>query len=202
MENINDLVNKKRGLTISYRKNGTKTINSILDFSSRTVSKIIQRMLNDDDLEFGCSYCGWDDTIGDIHHINGKNIENCDNISNLCYLCPNCHRKVHKNLISKNDLKSFKEQIGDKWKKYSLTYRVKSEINYKKEIAEINKKIKILKEKEILDNLKKSNINFQKYGWVKDASYIIGITPQKVGKWLKRVDLDFYNKCYKRVYIP
>ena len=62
---------------------------SILDLSSRTVSKIIQR------LEIGCSRCKWNEATGDIHHINGRNIPNADNHSNLTYLCPNCHRLFH-----------------------------------------------------------------------------------------------------------
>lgn len=202
METIKDLINKKRALTIAYKNEnvGIKEYTSILDFSSRTVSKIIQRMLDDENLEFGCCICGWNDTVGDIHHINGRKIPNADGIKNLSYLCPNCHRKVHRNLIKKEELISFDKQVGDKWKKYALTYKVVSSLSfkYREEISKINKKIKELKVKDSLDNLKNSNIDFSKYGWVKEASEIICVTPQKVGKWLKREDPQFYEKCYKR----
>lgn len=202
METIKDLINRKRALTIAYKKEdmGIKEYTSILDFSSRTVSKIIQRMLDDEDLEFGCSMCGWDEAIGDIHHINGRKIPDADGIKNLSYLCPNCHRKVHRNLIKKEELISFDKHVGNKWKKYALTYKVVSSLsfNYSEEITKINKKIKELKIKKSLDDLKNSEIDFSKYGWVKEASKIIGVTPQKVGKWLKREDLEFYEKCYKR----
>lgn len=53
--------------------------------------------------------------------------------------------------------------------------------------------------KPIIDKLLKSNISFNKYGWVGKASDIIGITPQKVKKWMERYMPDFYKEqCYKR----
>lgn len=199
MEDIKDLINKKRALTVSYN-NGyyMKEYTSILDFSNRTVSKIIHRML-EDDKTFGCSVCDWNDTIGDIHHINGRKIKDANDLNNLCYLCPNCHRKVHKNIIEKNNLISFDKQVGDKWKKYALSYREHNlGVIYRKEIKILNDKIQILKNAEILSNLKKSKIDFNKFGWVKEAAIIIKISPQKVGKWMSRECPDFYDKCYKR----
>lgn len=50
----------------------------------------------------------------------------------------------------------------------------------------------------ILEKLKNSNINFSKLGWVEHTSKLIGITSQKVGKWLERMDKEFYSTCYKR----
>ncbi len=51
-----------------------------------------------------CEICKWNDTSCDVHHIlpiseGGKN-----EVTNLITLCPNCHRKVHKNLFSKDYL--------------------------------------------------------------------------------------------------
>lgn len=57
---------------------------------------------------------------------------------------------------------------------------------------------KLLKDLIILEKLKTSNINFSKLGWVEQASKIIGITPQKVGSWIERIDKDFYSTCYQR----
>lgn len=57
---------------------------------------------------------------------------------------------------------------------------------------------KLLKDLIILEKLKTSNINFSKLGWVEHASKIIGITPQKVGSWIERIDKDFYSTCYQR----
>jgi uncharacterized protein YlaI len=33
------------------------------------------------------------------HHINGRKIHDFDADWNKCYICPNCHNKVHRNLI-------------------------------------------------------------------------------------------------------
>ena len=34
------------------------------------------------------------------HHINGRKISDFDADWNKCYICPNCHNKVHRNLIT------------------------------------------------------------------------------------------------------
>lgn len=83
---------------------------NILQLSSRTTSKVLLR------LNIGCSNCGWDKDVCDIHHIHGKKIPNANNHSNLCYLCPNCHRLAHKHKIDK--LISLQEMIGEKWKEF------------------------------------------------------------------------------------
>lgn len=62
-----------------------------------------------------------------------------------------------------------------------------------------NEKIKndpIKKDK--LDKLKKSDINFYKFGWVNEAAKILDIPPQKVGEWIKKIDPEFYSTCYQR----
>lgn len=84
--------------------------NSILEISKRTTSKILRR------LNIGCSRCGWNEDICDIHHIYGRKIENANNHKNLCYLCPNCHRLANNNKILPNELISIYEYVGDNWK--------------------------------------------------------------------------------------
>lgn len=51
-----------------------------------------------------CEICGWNKTARDLHHIlevskNGKN-----KLENIVCVCPNCHRMIHTNLISEDDL--------------------------------------------------------------------------------------------------
>lgn len=58
--------------------------------------------------------------------------------------------------------------------------------------------LKHIDDQKILEKLKLSNINFMKLGWVEQASKIIGVTPQKTGCWIKRMDPEFYETCYKR----
>jgi 23S rRNA pseudoU1915 N3-methylase RlmH len=93
-----------------------KNPDSLFSISSRTMAKIFVRMIQNEN--FGCSLCGWNKGIGDMHHINGRKIENPDNHKNLTYICPNCHRLVHNHKIEKSSLITLDEQIGDNWKKY------------------------------------------------------------------------------------
>ena len=115
---IDELQNRKRGLTIQKKTPIKREIKTLFDVSTRTASKIIQRMLDDPNFEFGCSHCGWNETIGDLHHIHGRKIDDCDNHSNISYLCPNCHRKVHKGLIKTEDIVNLIDHLGDNWKRY------------------------------------------------------------------------------------
>lgn len=62
-----------------------------------------------------------------------------------------------------------------------------------------------LKEKSRINNIDKiklieqSNINFSKFGWVKEVSILLNIKNQKVNIWMKKHMLDFYNeKCFQR----
>lgn len=60
--------------------------------------------------------------------------------------------------------------------------------------------------KEKWNNLKKvrweliqeSQIDFQKFGWVKKISEIFGIAENKAGKYIRKNYPDFYETCYKR----
>ncbi len=85
---------------------------SLMDISSRTVSKIMQR------LGIGCSHCGWNEAPCDIHHIFGRKILDANHHSNLTYLCPNCHRLYHNDKLKPSDVISLEKQIGDRWKEY------------------------------------------------------------------------------------
>lgn len=64
-------------------------INSILEVSTRTVSKILKRA------GIGCMICGWNKATCDIHHIKEKSNGGTDDEENLIILCPNCHREYH-----------------------------------------------------------------------------------------------------------
>jgi len=85
---------------------------SILELSTRTIGKILKR------LNIGCSLCGWDKCICDIHHIEGKKIEQCDKHGNLTYVCPNCHRMLHNKLIPIKNVITLENYIGETWKKF------------------------------------------------------------------------------------
>jgi DNA-directed RNA polymerase subunit RPC12/RpoP len=101
---------KCKRIVIQFRN--TQDVNSLLDLSGRTVKKILER------LAIGCSNCGWAETTGDIHHINGKKTENPDSHDNLAYLCPNCHRLAHNKKLEKCKIIKLSDYIGNKWKEY------------------------------------------------------------------------------------
>lgn len=89
-----------------------KNPKTVLELSSRTISKIFKR------LNVGCSLCSWNEASCDIHHINGRKIENAHDHGNLTYVCPNCHRKIHDNKINKDKLVPLSVYIGDRWKEF------------------------------------------------------------------------------------
>jgi hypothetical protein len=94
----------------NYTKGKHKKPKSLLDLSSRTVSKIFKR------LEVGCSRCGWNEAPCDVHHIYGRKVEDANSHDKLTYLCPNCHRLFHHKKIGPNDVLTLTQFIGDRWK--------------------------------------------------------------------------------------
>lgn len=87
-------------------------ITNIFECRSKTMSKIIER------LGIGCSNCGWNQAHGDVHHIHGRQISDPHNHNNISYLCPNCHRLAHRGILSKEDLVTFEQQVGNRWRKH------------------------------------------------------------------------------------
>lgn len=96
----------------------TREVVSIFEFSKKTVSKIMGKM------KIGCSICGWNKAVCDIHHIIPKSKNGTDCHENLTYVCPNCHREIHNG--TKCPTITLKEQIGDSWKNYYGTKSTKN----------------------------------------------------------------------------
>lgn len=93
---------------------GLKVPDSILDMSKRTTSKVMRR------LGVGCSRCGWNEGVCDIHHIVPRSKGGTDSNDNLTYICPNCHRLAHEGKITK--FVALTSQIGDEWRKYYFAH--------------------------------------------------------------------------------
>lgn len=126
-EKISDIVKKRwkddKFKHVDWIKSGAKGSSgkykkpsNLFEVSSRTMSKILSRLIQYENL--GCSLCGWNEGIGDMHHINGRKVEDPDNHNNITYLCPNCHRLVHTHKIDKSKLISLSVQLGSAWEKY------------------------------------------------------------------------------------
>lgn len=54
------------------------------------------------------------------------------------------------------------------------------------------------KKKERWDIIQQSNIDFSKFGWVKEVSKLFGISENKAGVYIARNFPEFYKNCYKR----
>ena len=76
--------------------------------------------------------------------------------------------------------------------------KAKISINSKKlkHIQETKDKISKIRKKYLMLN---SNIDFSKFGWVKQVSFIINIHSSKVSQFMKKYMFDFYiNNCFRR----
>jgi predicted RNA-binding Zn-ribbon protein involved in translation (DUF1610 family) len=157
---------------------------------------------------YKCVMCGiseWQNQKLSLHldHINGNNTDNDE--SNLRFLCPNCHSLTHtycgKN--NKSGFGSINKKVSDELllKSMNECLNVKDSLinvglsgaaNYQRvyKLAQKNNIVHMLEPKlknEILsENLKNSNINFSVFGWVEEASKVIGIKPQKTRAWIAR----------------
>ena len=56
-----------------------------------------------------CELCQWDKTTRDLHHIIEVSNGGTNELSNLLCVCPNCHRMIHNNLVSENDIQNIIE---------------------------------------------------------------------------------------------
>jgi hypothetical protein len=74
-------------------------VKTILDYSKRTVAKIIKRA------KLKCAMCNWDETSLDIHHIIERKNGGTNDMNNLIAICPNCHRKAHERKYTKEQLR-------------------------------------------------------------------------------------------------
>ena len=175
---------------------------SILNLSKRTISKIVHR------LELSCSNCGWSECTCDIHHIIHRSKGGTDDHNNLTYLCPNCHRMAHNDKIEK--FITLTEHIGDSWKsvyfpekagfpRLELTETQLEEKKANLEKARLSREIKYKdRTKEKINILLNCDIDYTKRGWVKEVSEKIGISSQKISKWMERHMPDTYKICNKR----
>jgi len=93
------------------------------------------------------------------------------------------------------DLKYRKYDVDEILEKYTNKPKYGKRSDYGAAIRKQND----IKAKPIIKQLLTSDIAFSKFGWVNKASEIVGITPQKISKWMERHIPDFYNEmCYKR----
>ncbi len=146
-----------------------------------------QRLIKEGIILNKCAICGipptWNDKplVLQLDHIDG--VKTNHRLSNLQLLCPNCHTQT-KTFAGRNS-------------KTKTTKKHKQRDIY---IHERNEKY-INKQKQYIDKVLNSNIDFSKYGWVTKVASIINRNPQNVRRWMKKMMPEFLeNKCYKREY--
>ena len=102
-----------------------------------------------------------------------------------------------------NDFKIWlnNNSIYRKYNVNEILYLKKNKPKYGNRSDYFNEKKKIIEnhyKQLILKTIKENNINFNKYGWVKEFSELSGIPSQKVSKWIKRCVPEFYKTCLKK----
>lgn len=81
----------------------------------------------------------------------------------------------------------------------SLLYRKHPKKKNESNKRKINKLEYEKKQKQFVNKIINSGIDFSKIGWVNKVADILQIPPQKVNKWMKRFMEDFYDsECFKR----
>lgn len=135
------------------------------------------RLIKENLVQYECAVCRnpgiWNGQKLSLHLDHANGVYNDNRIENLRFLCPNCHAQTDtyagKNIIGKQNKSSAK---GD----YRFRKRESDAIKWAA--------------------VKSSDIDFSKRGWVGKVASQLQISPQKVGKWLMRVDPAFYIQQY------
>jgi 5-methylcytosine-specific restriction endonuclease McrA len=142
------------------------------NFPSYPTGKLKNRLVNDGVLKYECVLCGNDGTHNDLpltlqlDHINGVNDDH--RLKNLRLLCPNCHTQ-QDTYAGKNKPKKQEPEKGPSFLEIKLDADIKK-WNEVKSLPELK---------------------IGEWGWKVRLSKKIGITPQNIDKWIKRVDPTF-----------
>lgn len=171
----------------NQRKNSLKEEDIFKKESLIASSRIASYLFKFGIKERVCERCGRVEWEGEpiplqVHHIDGDRTNN--SIENLQILCPNCHA-LTDNYCGKNVTKRTAKEIIKE-----------TEEKLNKKIQKEEEKIKTTTEK--LETIKNSGIDFQKWGWVKKAGKLVGMTQLHVREFLLKNDPDFYATCYTK----
>ena len=152
-----------------------KDLNDVLTAnSSYSRTHLKRRLLKEKMLENKCCICGqlplWNNKplTLELDHINGINNDN--RIENLRIICGHCHSQL--------------PTTGSR--------RLKIKVNLNKE----NRWYK--KEEHNIELIRKSDIDFTKFGWVNKVAKLINKKPQKINKWMKKYLPDILNYAFKK----
>ena len=178
----NDLIDtfekfRKKVIEAGHKKTSEKnslSYEEIFCQNSKAPRKTVKRFLIANKiLEYKCSKCGnegiWQDEKITLQLHHINGVYNDNRIENLTFLCPNCHSQTEN-------------YVGKTLKKNSFS----------------EKKIEKKLEKERWDLLQNSDIDFTRFGWVKELSKLWNIANNKAGKYVKKHYPEFYKTCFVR----
>lgn len=146
-----------------------------------TTQSIKKRILSDKLIDYVCEGCGnegiWDEKPLHLQLEHKDGISNNHTLQNLCFLCPNCHSQT-ETYCGRNKPKTKQSLEGH----ISL---IKNEAR--------------LRNQPLVEKILSSDVDFSRYGWVKQAAQLIEKNPQKIKEWMMLYMPDFYiNNCYHR----
>ena len=169
-----------------------------VDFDKLTWSRKRDRLLKE--ANQCCSSCGFNarrqcgGSILEIDHIDGDHKNN--EKKNLQVLCPNCHALTpnFRNWGRKRSEKSSTRiRKGNKdYEEYIEPIKIAAETRHKEiEVWFVDRQKRVEQKKqsdnEALQHILNSEIDFSKFGFINEVSKIIGITPQRTRRWLRRM---------------
>jgi hypothetical protein len=160
--------------------------------SAYTNGKLRHRLLQLN-WNYECNICGISEWLGKpitlhLDHING--IPNDNRFENLRFLCPNCHQQTPT--WGNKILKKKKEKINKNIENQVIHSNTKDYRSIIKEKWEEE-------QKQYIELILNSDIDFGKFGWVSKVARMINKKPQKIKNWMLRMMPEFYeNMCFKR----
>ena len=168
---------RKRVIENGHKKTASKLTKSFEKMfcknSSSTRNSLKKVIIKNNLFEYKCAICGnigeWNGQRLVLQLDHINGIWNDNRLENLRFLCPNCHSQTET--FCGGNLK-------------------------KEETKKVSQKEKLRQKRWKL--IQQSNIDFTKFGWVKEISKIFGIAENKAGKYIRNNFPEFYKTCFVR----
>jgi len=157
--------------------------------SQATRASVKVRIIKEKLIPYICECCGqdenWQGKIMPLILDHKDGINNNNELSNLRFLCSNCD-SIQDTYKGKNANKSFKERVK------------RNKIEYSNKIFE-NKIIKEQQKLNFINQIKNSDIDFTKHGYLIEVGKLLNWTPQWSQKFISKNIPELYKNCKKHI---